>query len=295
MPRAYRNKFLSVLLRVGMLTGSISCASAEEGAPSTDRSAQEASAAQMKAMQRRAASLDVRRGKEEPQRIELVEAALLRYSSPGGDTGTADGSIWAWGKRGRPAALTAVFFQRLAGGNEKWSCELLSLSEGPVAVESAAGWKWTPARSELRWHPVSGAPAVAENEAERGRQMKDLARRFTASATYHEGRTDQLRLMIRAIHRYADPDNGLIDGAIYAFASGTNPEALLLLEARSSGGRAAWHFSFARMGAGTGEARLDDKIVWECPAIKAWESSGPYFSVFGPDSAVFGAVPNGGE
>ena len=250
----------------------------------------------MKAMQRRAASLEVHSGKKDQQQVELVEAALLRYSSPGGDTATTDGSIWAWGASGRPTALAAIFFQRLQGGDEKWSCELLSLSDEPVSAQTGAGWKWATARSELRWQPVPGAPAVAESAAERGRQMKDLARRFTASASYHQGRTDQLRLMIRAIHRYADPDNGLIDGAIYAFASGTNPEALLLLEARSSGGgRTAWHFGFTRMGAGAGEARLDDKVVWECPAIKAWESRAPYFSVFGPDAVVFGEVRGGGK
>jgi hypothetical protein len=292
---SYRDTFLSALLGVAILTVGIGRTSAEEGAPATDPTVREPSAAQMKAMHRRAASLAVRRGKENAQPVGLVDAALLRYSSPGGDTGTTDGSIWAWGKGGRPAALAAVFFHRLEGGDEKWSCELLSLSDEPVSVH-AAGWKWTPARSELRWQTVPDAPAVAESDAQRTRQMKDLARRFSASATYHKDRTDQLRLMIRAIHRYADPDNGLIDGAVYAFASGTNPEALLLLEARASGGeRPAWHFSFARMGAGAVEARLDDKVVWECPAIKAWDSREPYFSVFGSDADVFGATGDRGE
>ena len=75
-----------------------------------------------------------------------------------------------------------------------------------------------------------------------------------------------------------------------------NPEALLLLEASSiGGGRTVWHFAFARMGAAKGEARLDDKVVWECAAIKAWDRREPYFSVFGPDADVFGATGDSGE
>jgi hypothetical protein len=127
--------------------------------------------------------------------------------------------------------------------------------------------------------------------------MKELARRFAVSATYREGLTEQLRLMVRPLHRYADREDDLADGAIHAFASGTNPEALLLLEARSDAsvrgdarGRTVWHFGFARMGAGACQAKLDDRVVWECAAIKAWDNRQPYFSRFGRDADVFGTI-----
>jgi hypothetical protein len=187
--------------------------------------------------------------------------------------------------------LAAVFYEHRPKAGEKWSCELLSLSSGPVGVQSVAGWKWTPAKSDLRFLPVPEAPAVAEKSADRSRQMKELARRFAVSATYREGLTEQLRLMVRALHRYDDREDDLVDGAIHAFTSGTNPEVLLLLEARpDSSRRTVWHFAFARMGAGACQAKLNDRVVWECPAIKAWDNREPYFSRFGGDSAVFGAV-----
>jgi hypothetical protein len=243
----------------------------------------------MKAMQRRAASLRVWKGTDDAKAAALIDAALLRYNSPG--AGTTDGSLWAWGKTGRPVALAAVFFEQRPKEEEKWSCELLSLSSGPVGAQSATGWKWTPAKSDLRFVPVPEAPAVAEKEADRSRQMKDLARRFAVSATYREGLTEQLRLLVRSLHRYTDREDDLLDGTIYAFASGTNPEALLLLEARGDAtGRRVWHFGFARMGAGTCKAKLNDQVVWECSAIKAWDNREPYFSMFGRDAAVFGAV-----
>jgi hypothetical protein len=50
------------------------------------------------------------------------------------------------------------------------------------------------------------------------------------------------------------------------------------------------------MSAGTIRARLDGDVVWSCPAIGEWDSTGPYFSVFGDHAGVFGTdVPDAGE
>lgn len=285
-------RWLVCILSVGVLAcGICSKGRAQDDTSSGNADSREASIAQMKRMQQRAASLKAWTGTGDTKEVEIVASALLRYSSPGGETATADGSVWAWGKDGRPVALAAIFFERLPKGDEKWSCELLSLSNEPLGVQARPGWKWTPARSGIRFLPVPDAPAVAENEAGRSREMKELARRFSATETFDEGKTDQLRLMIRALHRYANPEKGLIDGAIYAFAGGTNPEALLLLEARAdSKGRAAWYFGFARMGAASCQAKLDDQVVWECLAIDGWDNRQPYYSMFGTDATVFGGV-----
>ena len=260
---------------------------AQEESPAAGGERKGAAAGQMQAMQRRAQSLRVTVGSAPPKEARLSEAALLRYINPGGDVATADGTVWAWTTTGRPAALAAIFFERLPEG-EKWSCELLALADEPVSLQSPASWQWTPGESALKLTPVPGTPAVAESAAARGRQMKALARRFRASESFGEDRTDQLRLMITPLHRYSDPGQRLVDGALFAFASGTNPEALLVLEAIGDEGSAAWHFAFARMGAARCQAHLDDKLVWQCPTIENWDNRAPYYSMFGTDQAVFG-------
>jgi len=269
---------------------SLALAGDERDDAKTDQPADNpASAVQRQRMQQRVASLSMERGEKARQKIELAETALLRYSSPGSET--TDGAVWAWGKSGRPVALSAIFFEELPTGDEKWSCELTMLTDEPLRLASRSGWKWTPAKSNLRWLPVPESAVVAETAGQRARQLKDLARQFAASETFGESRTDQLRLLIQPLHRYSDPDHDLLDGALFAFASGTNPEALLLLEARpDSRGTATWHFAFARMGAAACQARLDEKVVWECAAIKAWHNREPYYSVFGKDAAVFGKL-----
>ena len=249
------------------------------------------SAAQLQRMQRRVKTLKLLRGKKP---VELAETAILRYSSPGGLDTTTDGAVWVWGRTGRPVALSAIFFERLPTGDEKWSCELTALADEPLALAAKPGWKWTPAKSELRWTPFPGAMVPAETANQRTRQMKELAREFTASETFSATHTDQLRLLIQPLHRYSDPDKDVLDGALLAFVAGTNPEVLLLLEARrNTSGAATWQFAFARMGAASCRARLQDKVVWECRAIGDWSSREPYFSMFGANAAVFGEPGDG--
>ena len=200
------------------------------------------SARSLKRMQRRVAALSIER-RDAGEKAELKETAVLRYSNPGGLTVTTDGAVWVWGKVGRPVAISAIFFEQLPDGSEKWSCELTSLADEELLLKSPAGWKWTPAKSDLHWAKFPGSPPVAETAALRTRQLKDLARQFTASESFGEEQTDPLRLLPQPLHRYAEPEHDLVDGALMAFAAATNPEVVLLLEARRAGADAEFRLS----------------------------------------------------
>jgi hypothetical protein len=120
--------------------------------------------------------------------------------------------------------------------------------------------------------------------------MKEIARRFGVTGVYgNQTQTLELRLMERPLYRYADPEHDLIDGAVYAFAFGTNPEAILLVECRDKKGEnPAWLFGFARMSTATLLARLGEQAVWSCPGIVEWNPAAPYCSMFGSHAVVFG-------
>jgi hypothetical protein len=118
--------------------------------------------------------------------------------------------------------------------------------------------------------------------------MKEIAERFEVTTT--EGmQKSQLRLMVQPLHRYTDEEQGLTDGALFSYASGTNPETVLILECRRGADSSGWQAAFVRFGANSCQARRDDKIVWECPAVKSWSPKEPYFSQFGTVEEVFGA------
>ena len=241
----------------------------------------------LETMRRHVASLRAvsRASKGEELPLALVTTPVLRYSDPGGIT--TDASIWVWGGPGRPAIMAGVFFQTQEGRDPKWSCELLSLADGGVAVYSGAGWSWAPDKGDLEWLAIEDPPG--DSDRQRIRQMKEIARRYEITS-FERTDKSQLRLMVQPLYHYADEQRGLIDGAIFSYAAGTNPEALLLVECRMADDAPAWHAAFARFGANGCQARKGETVVWECTAIQRWDAKEPYFSQFGTIERVFEAV-----
>ena len=70
--------------------------------------------------------------------------------------------------------------------------------------------------------------------------------------------------MAKPIFEYADPDSKLPLGAIFGLSStGTNPDLLLLIEARRDGeGKWRWEYAHARMTSASLRVRLNDDEVW---------------------------------
>jgi hypothetical protein len=107
---------------------------------------------------------------------------------------------------------------------------MASLSSGLVAAEREDGWRWSPRQPGIALKPFSQSPTPATTKPARLRQMKELARRFVAREVLENGQRFELRLLIQPVHRYAHPESGLIDGAIFILARGTDPEVALLIE-----------------------------------------------------------------
>ncbi|HUY33878.1 MAG TPA: hypothetical protein VMV69_14110 [Pirellulales bacterium] len=202
-------------------------------------------------------------GDDGHQEVEMLSEPVFRYDDQPRDI--IDGTLWVWGGPGRPAALEKVEYYPPAPLH--WTYCLASLSSGLVAAEWRGGRRWTATKPGAELRPCDDAPKPAATKAARIRQMKDLARRFTVRSSEGTERSEQLRLMPRAIHRYADPEHGQEDGAIFGFGSGTNPACLLLVELRSNDeSPRSWHYGFVGMSAESLRAHLDDHEVWFFPA-----------------------------
>lgn len=229
-----------------------------------------ASAARLALMRRRAMSLTAEVETEDgPVKVPIVEAPLLRYSNPAAQIVTPDATVWAWGRVGRPAVLASV---------EESGCEMVALSDRPILLRGRSGVKWSSRDSEIQWKPVPDAAQPDKIPIVRARQMNEIVKRFAATGHYGPGSENlELRLMDRRLLRYFNPEENLIDGAIFAFAAGTNPEVLVLLECREPDGKTQqWYYGCARFSAGELEARLGETIVWTCPAIASWSQTAPY-------------------
>jgi hypothetical protein len=176
-----------------------------------------------------------------------------------------DGSLWIWGRTGRPSAIMQLW-RDLPDGT-LWFHSLTSLSSGLVAAEREDGWRWSPRKPGIELKPFSQPSTPAAKDAARLRQMKELARRFVAHEILGSGQRFELRLLVQPVHRYKHPQSGLIDGAIFILARGTDPEAALLVELVAKGSSPpAWRYGLASISSAELHVSLDDREVWQTVA-----------------------------
>jgi hypothetical protein len=194
------------------------------------------------------------------QPVPLRERPLLTF----GDSARSNenGTLWAWGKSGRPLAMVELY--EPASG-DSWVHAATLTSTEKISLKTTAAAKWQPADIQLRPQAIPDAAAPAAKEGQRLRQIKDLARRFEAHEFWDPDNSRfELRLLVQPVLRYSDAKASLQDGAVFVMAHGTNPEALLLIEAvGKSVEESRWHCGFARLGSAEIHVELDGKEVWK--------------------------------
>jgi hypothetical protein len=98
-----------------------------------------------------------------------------------------------------------------------------------------------------------------------------LAERFSADLVDRKNVRFHLRLLTTPLHRY-DTIDSLISrgGALFAFCQQTDPELLLLIEARKSGAGYRWEYAVAGFSNMDLYLRLDGSEVWrDVPAFSS--------------------------
>jgi hypothetical protein len=171
-----------------------------------------------------------------------------------------------WPHNGRPIALASIY-----PWNGKMTHEFDSLSrDNKLIAREKDRVIWSPQAAGVEFKDVPKGPKPAKTPAERLRQMKALAEGFQATMTgWAANNSDQevLRLLPRPLHRYdlagaKDPDPKLIDGALFAFVLGTDPEVVLILEAVRMMEEATWQYACVRATSGGLEVKHGDELVW---------------------------------
>lgn len=188
-----------------------------------------------------------------------------------GQAGEAMMVIWA--DNGRALAFASVFPW------DGYLChEFGSLSRGNTLVARDQGAiVWSPNVAGVEFKDVADAPVPGETPSERLRQMKRIAERFKATMTGWKGNNsdrEELRLLPRPLYRYdfkgvKEPPVNLVDGAVFAFVMGTDPEVVMVLEAIGPPTEARWQYAFARATSGGLEVKLEGQTIWTAEKFPA--------------------------
>ena len=197
-------------------------------------------------------------------KAKRIEKPLLYYGDP--TRGNDRGSVWAWGDTGRPAAVLELY--QSVTDRTKWAYAVCNTSGGKVrATIDGRGW-WRENESASELNALPGAAVPAADAAGRRRQLKLLAPKFAGHEFWDPDNSRfELRRLDRPLHTYRDDAAGVLDGALYTLANGTNPEILLFVEARAGkdGADPAWQFTTGRLAHAELHLSYDGKEVFEAP------------------------------
>jgi hypothetical protein len=196
--------------------------------------------------------------------LELREEPLFHWGNPA-RTGE-DGVVFVWLLDGRPEVIGAIFTYRLGKFIHR-KHEYHSLALGPLAAQYRGRRVWAPRIAGVAFQRVPDAPAPAATARLRLSQMKTLARNFSARMEALQGEKFELRLLPQPLLRYEPKDQNILDGALFSFSLGTDPEAILVLEARVEDAHAAWQYAFARFHFVDLHASYNDQEVWHVEAM----------------------------
>jgi hypothetical protein len=195
----------------------------------------------------------------------LTPTTILRWKNNSrGQEAIALMAVWT--QAGRPLAQASIY---------PWQGRLVhefgSLTSAKEIEATDEGQPiWRPQTDGVSFQVLADGPEPADSGPGRLRQMKQIAGRFQAVMTgWRADRSDRetLRLLAKELYRYdaaalKSSQSAIIDGAMFGFVQGTDPEVTMLLQAEKVEGKLRWKYAFARATSGGLQVMLGDKEVW---------------------------------
>lgn len=197
--------------------------------------------------------------------LELKKEPVFEWSNPTRE-GLQQGVVFVWLRDGRPAAIATIFSQphaKPAGRQVIHEFHALDTEKLVVTRPKGSLNEWKP-RAGLERKGLDGAPAPAATPAARLIQMKKLTAEFSGYSLDEKKNKLDLRLLPTPLYRYPAAKTGVIDGAIFTLVStaGTDPEVLLVIEAREEKGKLRWEYACGRFSDRSLFVQWKGKEVW---------------------------------
>lgn len=193
------------------------------------------------------------------QRFELKDRPVFDWAS----LDDFNGAVFAWTDQGRPVMVATIFSFPTAGSSRRLAVhEFASFADRQTVVIAPSGKEWT-AKASPPLQPVPSAAQPPDKPNQIKLHARRLAKEFSASMN-RKGERWELRLLPTPLLEYQEVGDGILGGALFAFVGfTTDPEILLLLEARETRGKPARHFQAVRFSDKSLFLKYKDEAVWE--------------------------------
>jgi hypothetical protein len=186
--------------------------------------------------------------------LEMQQEPVLRWPNPTRET--REGATFIWTLDGRPEAIACIWRHGIL------SHAFHSLSSSKLVAEHGSQTIWNPSKPGISFREFPKAPEPADSAVKRLSQMKELARRFSCRIVADGAKGEELRLLPQPLYRYKTDRPEHFDGALFAFAQGTDPEVILVLEAQRAGAESKWQYAITRRSMVALDAKLDGEPIW---------------------------------
>jgi hypothetical protein len=196
--------------------------------------------------------------KETP--LKLVSRPILNWTNP--ERNTKAGSVFLWTNDGLPAAAMCIYPSSETTLDHEF--QSLSTTSFQASLNSRVAWK--PTEAGITYESLPDVRPPGKAGPIRLTQMRVLAREFAAGIVKPNGTQVPLRLLPTPLYRYPESETPrtVVDGAVFAFVQGTDPEVLLMIEsALDEKGAAQWRFALARMSMVPLEVIRASQVVWK--------------------------------
>lgn len=187
-------------------------------------------------------------GAKHEAKAVIVTEPVFRWQNFAREGGQS-GAMYVWVQDGMPVVLGGIFSNPAGKGRRDIIHEFHALGRDRLFPElKDATRKWTPTAG-IRMDALPDSPDVEETASKRMLQLRAIGRDFAAATIDDQNQRWQLRLLPKPLYRYENAKLGVIDGAVMAFLSdvGTDPEIILMLEARQESGRKKWYYRTVRL------------------------------------------------
>jgi hypothetical protein len=190
-----------------------------------------------------------------------VSDPCLRWSNP--LSGENDGVLAVFAVNGgRPAAIGQFFHN----SPKKWVNEFAVIADRDATILRSDRLYWKPSEYICKFADLPDSPIPASKPVLRLTQMRKIAADFSVIDHFgweeSEITRQNLRLLTQPVYRYAE-DGKILDGGVFVYAVGTDPECTLLLEAYQDDKGSRYRYALAPMSIYQLEARYKDTPVWE--------------------------------
>jgi hypothetical protein len=199
---------------------------------------------------------------DDPREAKFHDSALFRYSDE--PKFIKDSTLWIWTDRGRPTAIQKIENNFFSPTSPTWTYCYASLSEELVR----ATWPNAPAfetsKPGVVFAAVADAPKPGKDPSAWDRQLREIARGFSIKSFHQPDKfRETFRLLPRPIYEYESKEQGILRGKIFGMASGTNPDALLIVELhQNKDDPPQWRYAGVQMTSVGVSLFHKDKKVW---------------------------------